>query len=496
VNPWGWGAYTALLRQNQAMAAHSEWFAEWGRMPLTWPALVRAFSLDKPSPFYFALVLIILAAVVALVKREIGAAILLMVAAYEGVHHLRMQALMACITVVVGGAMLAIAAESVAPRLNAGRRRIVLATSAAAAVVLIGALWTYSLNKPNETALWAHGSGLGWWFPERAADFVRQQNLPKEIFHAYEQGGFLLWKLGPEYRDYIDGRALPFGPQAYIHQRQLLASAPDSAEWDAEVDRYRINTILLPLHRFQAEVGLVRAFCNSSKWVPVYLDERAAIFVRRTAENADLIARTQINCATAPLPAEPPAGSSFEQFNAWANAGVIFAALGRNSDALYAAGQADEVLPNTSFVPWLRGNIAYAMGMRADAEREYRKGIAVDSSMPLLWFSLATVYKHEGKIPETIEAQRKGIDVSTLPQPFELLKLARLYLDVGQPKNALAAFDEVERNSSPDLLDSSGGQNLLFQVDQGKSAAWRALGDNARAASFDQKAVQDLVPRQ
>jgi len=29
-NPWGWGIYSALARQNRAMAVHSGWIAEWG----------------------------------------------------------------------------------------------------------------------------------------------------------------------------------------------------------------------------------------------------------------------------------------------------------------------------------------------------------------------------------------------------------------------------------------------------------------------------------
>ncbi len=36
----------------------------------------------------------------------------------------------------------------------------------------------------------------------------------KEIFNTYDEGGYIAWRLGPNYRDYIDGRALPFlGPE-------------------------------------------------------------------------------------------------------------------------------------------------------------------------------------------------------------------------------------------------------------------------------------------
>ena len=129
-------------------------------------------------------------------------------------------------------------------------------------------------------------------------------------------------------------------------------------------------------------------------------------------------------------------------------------------------------------------------------KREYLAAVAVEPSVPLFWFSLAAVYKHEGRIAETIHAERQAIQLSTMPQPFELLKLARLYLEMQQPKAALQTFDEALRSAPPDVLAATGGHSLKFDVDQGRAAAWRSLGDMKRAASFDEQAVQDLLPRQ
>ena len=305
----------------------------------------------------------------------------------------------------------------------------------------------------------------------------------------------MTWRLGPEHRDYIDGRAIPFGPGALLHHVQLLGSPPDSAAWQTEADRYNVNAVLLPLNRFQSELGFLKGFCNSTNWKPVYIDEVAGVFMRRTAQTEGLIERLAVDCATAPLPAETPTGSASTRFNQWANAAVVLAALGRNDDALAAAEKAREIAPGTGFVPWLRGNVAYAKGSLPDAEREYRQAIERSPNLPLFWFSLAAVYKHEGRIPETIHAQREAINLSTTPKPFELLKLARLYLDTQQPRAALATFDEAARSASPDILAATGEHNFQFEVDQGRAEAWKALGDAKQAAEFEQRAVQDLVPR-
>ncbi len=494
VNPWGWGIYKALIRQNRVMAEHSEWFAEWGKVPLSWTGFSRAFSLHNPDPFYLLLLIVAIAVVSALLRRQLGAAVLLLAAIYEGIQHLRMQAAAACVVVVVGGSILLPVIRRLDTQIRGARVRLVLAGASAAIVVLFAGIWSADVFKVSDMALSSYGTGLGWWFPERAAEFIQRENIPGEIFNAYSQGGYLIWRLGSQRRDYIDGRAIPFGPGAFLHQARLLDSPPDSEPWQTEANRYNINVILLPLNRFQSELGYLRRFCNSAIWKPVYLDEISGVFVRRTPATEDLISRSAVDCATAPLPAVAPAGSSADRFNQWANAAVVLAAIGRNTEALFAADQANEILPDSSFVPWLRGNVHYAMGLRSEAEREYRQAISRSPDVALFWFSLAAVYKHEGRMPETIQAQRKAIELSTTPKPYELLKLARLYLDVQQPKAALQAFDEAARSASPDILASTGTHNFQFDVDQGRAEAWRALGDTKQAAVFDQRAVQDLVP--
>ena len=74
------------------------------------------------------------------------------------------------------------------------------------------------------------GAGLGWWFPERAAEFIERENLPGEIFNTYDEGSYLTWKLGPERRDYIDGRDTLFGIPRMQRAGQLLQLSPDSAD--------------------------------------------------------------------------------------------------------------------------------------------------------------------------------------------------------------------------------------------------------------------------
>ena len=494
VNPWGWRIYQALVRQNRAMEQHSRWIVEWGSVPLNW-AVARALSLRDAHPFYLLLVIVALAASIALIRRQPVAAILLVGATYQGARHLRMEALTACVVVVVGGAVLFSAMHQIRSRISNARIRLILATSTVAIFAVLAFARSADLATIHQSSISTFGAGLSWWFPERAAEFIERENLPGEIFNTYIDGGYLAWKLGPKHRDYIDGRAIPFGPEAFLHQIELLQSPPDSELWQQEADRYKINTIILPLDRFESVLGVLKTFCNSNNWQAVYLDEISGVFVRRRPETEDLIQRLQVNCATTPLPGKPLVHSSAGRFNQWADAASVLAALGRDSEALSATDKARLIYPDTTFVPWLRGNIFYAMGRRSEAEKEYVAAVSAEPNVPLFWFSLATLYKHEGRISETIHAQGQAIQLSTMPQPFELLKLARLYLEIQQPKAALQAFDEAMRSAPPDILAETGGRSFKFEVDQGRAAAWRSLGNMKQATFFDEEAVQDLLPR-
>ena len=494
-NPWGWGLYRALFRQNRAMALHSGRIFEWGSVPLNRVAAANAFSLRGGHPFYLLLVIVAIAALVALLQRQPGAAILLLAAAYQGVRHLRLEALTGCVVVVVGGSILFSAMPQIRSHIRNARIRSILATSGVAMFAVLAFARSADLVTIHPGLQSTFGAGLSWWFPQRAAEFIEREDPPGEIFNTYIEGGYLAWRLGPKRRVYIDSRAIPFGPEAFQHLTELLQSSPDSALWQQEVDRYNINTILLPLDRFQAFLGGLRTFCNSTYWRPVYLDEISGVFVRRKPETEDLIKRSQVDCATASLPSGPLVSSSSGRFNQWADAASVLAALGRKPEALAAAERARLISPGNSFVPWIRGNIFYAMGLHSDAKREYLAAVAAEPNVPLFWFSLATVYKHEGRLSDTVNAQRRAIQLSTMPQPFELVKLARLYLEMQQPEAALETFDEALRSAPPDILAATGGSSLKFQVDQGRAVAWRSLGDMKRAASFDEEAVQDLLPR-
>jgi tetratricopeptide (TPR) repeat protein len=496
-NPWGWGIYRALMRQQRAAGQQQLNIGEWSSVPTTWTAFSTALSLrETQGAIYLLLAIAVVAAVLALLRRQLGAAILLLAATYPPVHHVRMGAVFACVVVAVGGPVLAAAVVELGSKIRQASMR---STAAWAAVCLLAAL---ALLRSFDLVTNRHyfrvvdestfGAGLGWWFPERAAEFIERENLPGEIFNTYDEGSYLAWKLGSKRRDYIDGRDTLFGMPRMQRAGQLLQISPDSETWQQEADRYNINTIILPLARFDGvQLLQLKGFCDSRDWRPVYLDEISAVFVRRKPETENLIQRFPVDCATATLPAPPLDYSASGSFNQSANAASLLAVLGRSSEALSATDSALLLFPDSPFVHWLRGNIFYSMNRRSEAEEEYLEAISLEPS-EVAWSALANLYQREGRIPQTIHAWQQASRLSSRPDLAQL-KLAQFYLHIQQPKLTLQALDQALRSAPADALAATGESALRFNVAQGRAAAWKALGDLQQATSFQEEAVQ-LAP--
>src|ERR1019366_696124 len=283
-------------------------------------------------------------------------------------------------------------------------------------------------------------------------------------------------------------RALPFGASRILRSVQLLQLSPDSDAWQQEAERYNINTIILPLSRFDVPpFGKLRVFCTSRNWRPVYLDETSAVFVRVKPETEEFIRRAQVDCATAPLPAGPLVYSETGSFNQWANAANLLAELGRNSEALSATDNALTAFTDSGFVHSLRADLLVGMGRSSEAEKEYVAAVS-DEPGELTWSSLADFYQREGRIPEAIHARQEAVRLSSR-EGVALVKLANLYIEVGQPKVALQELDKAMRSASGDALPASGRSSLRFEVAQGRAAAWDALGDLKQATSFAEESV-------
>lgn len=495
LNPWGWKIYLAILRQESAMTLHSQMIMEWSSVRLSWHSLLGHLSMRDPKAALDSMLLVAgVTSLIALWRRRIGAAALLGGSAFVALRHIRFGALFAILVVIIGGSVLAEELGRFQEKIGDRRTSLILRAAAAlliAAVCVIRASdlvtdRTYFVNSD----IASFGAGLSWWFPEGAAEFLDRTNPPGEIFNGYNEGGFVVWRLGQKHRDYIDGRAIPFGSELFNRSGKLLATPPDSPEWQQEAGRYHIQSIIVPLGRYFGvrAFPVFRQFCNSETWVPVYLDETSAVFMRRTAETQPFLEQHRISCSTAVLPASPLASSGSAAFNQWSNAAAVLHELGRDPEALAASDKAVAIFADSGYLHYLRGEVLRTLGNLRGAELEYLRATELQPN-EVDWSTLAKLYEQEGRFIPAMEAWRRTAELSESPA-VHLLALGYAALEARLPHEAVRAFDQAFSN----YQKSAGNDNsFLANLAHGRALAWAGLDDINRAIVYEEETVR-LTP--
>ncbi len=504
VNPWGWRVFATARNLMTPMTAPSQQILEWGPSKLNWTSFVFGLSLRNPETFVVLLVVVAVAVTVALImgRRQFGAAVWLCGAAFLALRAQRLQVLFSIVVVIVAGSVFTSAVASLQNKIEDTRLFSILTGGTCCFVVVLVCVWSGDLitNRTHmRTAdLASFGTGLGWWFPESGAAFIERAKLPGRVFNTYDEGGYITWRLGPNYQDYVDGRGEPFGPELLQHSMELTGISPDSPAWEREAEHYGINTIIVPMARYWGveEFPLLRQFCASNNWRPVYLDEAAAVFVRNIPANESLIAKLQVNCAAVPIPAVAPTHDDSKAFNQWANAAVVLQSLGREPEALTAVSKALAIFPDSAFLRLTRGDLFEKRADLRGAQQEY---LASARLLPnaLSWTRLAKLYDREHRLAEAISSWRRAAEVDPDTASLALLSLGFDYLDAGQPNEALNAFYRSQASFQKENGAGIEGHKPYYaNLAHGQAAAWEALRDIKRAIFFEEEAVRLAPERQ
>jgi hypothetical protein len=112
--------------------------------------------------------------------------------------------------------------------------------------------------------------------PAQAVQFIQENHPPGPLFNSYNWGGYLIYKLWPEYPVYIDGRTDLY--QDEFIRRYLQVMAADEG-WEKTLAEANINLVLI-----ENQSGLDRFMALSPLWREVYREELAVVYVRATNE--------------------------------------------------------------------------------------------------------------------------------------------------------------------------------------------------------------------
>ncbi len=109
-------------------------------------------------------------------------------------------------------------------------------------------------------------------FPARAVAFLQTHPPSGPIFNHYDWGGYLVWKLYPATRVFIDGRADLYGEQLL---NQFADTYQFKGAWQQTLRQWNIETVLVP-----SGSALATGLRSSPGWKVAYEDSQAVILAK------------------------------------------------------------------------------------------------------------------------------------------------------------------------------------------------------------------------
>ena len=182
--------------------------------------------------------------------------------------------------------------QSRGPRLTVRSTSSVLSAGALCVTVLLTAVTAFIwLNPPRQG--W-HGFGIDDSNPVIEAEFLARQNIGTNLYNVFDSGGYLLWRLYPQYRVMTDSRSFPY--LSWFEDQYAFTAG---SLFEPFLQKYPADIAVIDL----AKQELWRNFSETRNWRLVFYGPTAAIFVReekfaslnRTAADSDPARFIQLN---------------------------------------------------------------------------------------------------------------------------------------------------------------------------------------------------------
>ncbi len=155
------------------------------------------------------------------------------------------------------------------------------------AMVVIALVGVMSIYRPV-TAKRALNENL---FPVAAVEWIDTHDLRGNMYNPYHWGGYLIHRLYPRHKVFIDGRVDMYGREVFA---DWLTIRETREGWEEVAESYNVQWGIV-----QPGVPLAAAVQDKGNWAAVYRDPQATVFVNRNGPNSRLVEASRTKAAPA-----------------------------------------------------------------------------------------------------------------------------------------------------------------------------------------------------
>ena len=219
------------------------------------------------------------------------------------------------------------------------------------------------LSSVTSLARYEFSADTSFAAPKDAADFLARLEIRGNMFNEYGFGGYLIWRLYPEKKVFIDGRSLE--PPVYEEYMSIAFAREDPGRsWDDIMRGFDVSYLIAPPLRPRGELyPIIEKMLDRDDWVLIYRDQLALIFLRNTPGNAPIIRQFAMDKSEA-----------------------------MNTIIVQASARASKNRANPYYLITL-GKVFYKMGRRTDAEKAFQMAYQRDPNNPVITESLRRLHE-------------------------------------------------------------------------------------------------------
>ncbi len=168
--------------------------------------------------------------------------------------------------------------------------------------LLAGLFLLYSLTVVREVVELKRD---GWWggeihrfYPEQLADFMQEVQLKGNILNNFTWGGYLIWRLSPQYQFFSDTRAID--EQVFFDYNKItdgsFAIVNGEYEYEFLLSKYEIDVVVMNTEVDNTGINLLlKLLLTKADWQPIYQDWQSFILVRSNGQSAYLLDQYRID---------------------------------------------------------------------------------------------------------------------------------------------------------------------------------------------------------
>ena len=275
-------------------------------------------------------------------------------------------------------------------------------------------------------------------YPDKAIDFLIKNELPANLFNQFNYGSYLIYRVYPKKRVFIDGRTEVYGENFLKDYRRILYINEDTI--NTLFEKHGINTVFICGKAL--DIGDLSAyFFHKPDWALIYFESDGIIFVRNAPQNIKLVEKLKIDLSKWQVPKvdldKMGLGKIFpEEYlkRAW-----LFYYFGLYEQAVSEAKQALRILPSSPDAYNIIGRVYINQKLYDRAFEFLRLAKIYNPNYKETLISLGQLYKETNEFNKALEIYKKLIKLNPyFAEGYYLL--GQLYNQMSDQKLAIKSM--------------------------------------------------------